>query len=132
MSDQIALGARGCPCGRSFAPLTTLEGRQEDVLELPTATGGRTRVHPNLFHRLLDDVSVAGWQVTQRSDRLQVHLAGLPRGHTPESVHAAVAAALTEAGVLNIPVENSVVAELERTRLGKVSLVTALKPSTDR
>ncbi|GAA4763934.1 hypothetical protein [Citricoccus nitrophenolicus] len=102
------------------------------MLELPTATGGRTRVHPNLFHRLLDDVSVAGWQVTQRSDRLQVHLAGLTRGHTPESVHAAVAAALTEAGVLNIPVENSVVAELERTRLGKVSLVTALKPSTDR
>ncbi|GEO93631.1 hypothetical protein KFL01_29370 [Kocuria flava] len=59
LSDRVALAERRCPCGRSFRQLAAVEGRQEDVLELPT-TSGRTQVHPNVFHRVLDEVSGAG------------------------------------------------------------------------
>ena len=51
---------------------------------------------------------------------------GLVPGHTTESVRERVAAALAEAGVVDTPVQVNVVANLDRTRLGKVRLVWAL------
>lgn len=39
ISDSIRLGGRGCPCGRSFALLESIEGRQEDILHLPGRHG---------------------------------------------------------------------------------------------
>ncbi|MUN63770.1 phenylacetate--CoA ligase family protein [Kocuria sediminis] len=129
MSDRVALGPRGCRCGRSFARLETIEGRREDMLECPGA-GGPVRVHPNVFHRVLDEVSVAGWQVAQRPDGLRVRVAGLAPGHTVESVRAGVAGALAATGVVDTPVDVGVVTELKRTRLGKAPLVQALQRST--
>ena len=129
MSDRLAVGGRGCACGRSFARLEALEGRREDVLELPGA-GGRVRVHPNVFHRVLDEVSVAGWQVVQLSDGLRVRVAGLVPGRSIESVRDGVTADLAAAGVVGTPVQVSVVEHLERTRLGKAPQVQALKRST--
>ena len=67
-----------------------------------------------------------GWQVVQHPGRLQVQSVGLVPGHTTESVRERVAAALAEAGVVDTPVQVNVVANLDRTRLGKVRLVWAL------
>ncbi len=99
------------------------------MLELPGA-GGRVRVHPNVFHRVLDEVSVAGWQVVQLSDGLRVRVAGLVPGRSVESVRDGVTADLAAAGVVGTPVQVSVVEHLERTRLGKAPQVQALKRST--
>ncbi|TQJ38152.1 putative adenylate-forming enzyme [Arthrobacter sp. SLBN-112] len=126
MSDTVRLGRRGCPCGRSFTILEEIEGRIEDVLQLPGRTGV-AHVHPNVFHRVLDQAAVAGWQVVQEPSGLRVLLAGLTPGQSVEGIRAAVADALLTAGALHTPVDVKVVAQLERTALGKAPMVRALR-----
>lgn len=124
LTDRVAVDGRGCPCGRSFARLTAVEGREEDVLMLPGAAG-EVRIHPNLFHHALDDMTIGGWQVIEDEAGLRVLLVGLAASVTADGVRAAVAAALREAGVAGIPVTVLVVDAVERTPLGKAPLVLA-------
>ena len=126
MSDRVAVGGRGCPCGRSFALLTGIEGRQEDVLALP-GLAGQVSIHPNVFHNVLDEVTLAGWQVVQESGGLRVLLVGLAPQASVETVQAGVVLALTSAGVVGTGVTVQLVEALQRTPLGKAPLVRALK-----
>ncbi|PVZ60859.1 phenylacetate--CoA ligase family protein [Arthrobacter sp. H-02-3] len=125
MSDRVGLGGRGCPCGRSFALLQTVEGRVEDVLLLP-GRQGPVSVHPNVFHNVLDKAAVAGWQVIQEPSALRVLLVGLARDHSVERVHAELVAALTSSGVVGTQLDVQVVESVERTALGKAPLVRGL------
>ena len=126
MSDSVKLGGRGCPCGRSFTVMEDIEGRIEDVLDLP-GRSGPLRVHPNVFHHVLDQAATAGWQVLQEAHGLRVLLAGVRAGNTIEGIRAAVADALTAAGVVGTPVDVTVVDQLERTPLGKAPFIRRLK-----
>ncbi|MCO4253450.1 hypothetical protein [Pseudarthrobacter raffinosi] len=88
MSDTVRLGGRGCPCGRPFTLLEDIEGRIEDVLQLP-GKEGEVSVHPFVFHHALDQAALAGWQVIQEHSGLRVLLAGLapeppPRESAPQ------------------------------------------------
>jgi len=126
MSDRVGVGGRGCPCGRSFALLTGIEGRVEDVLLLP-GLKGLVSVHPNVFHNVLDEVALAGWQVIQEPSGLRVLLVGLAPSVSAEGVHAGVVSALMSAGVVGTSVNVQLVEAVERTALGKAPLVRALK-----
>ena len=125
MSDTVSLGGRGCPCGRAFTILEGIEGRIEDVLQLP-GRAGRVDVHPIVFHHVLDHAADAGWQVIQETYGLRVLVAGLAPGASTEWVRTAVAGALTDAGVVDTEVEVHVVERLERTALGKAPFVRGL------
>lgn len=122
MSDTVRLGGRGCLCGRSFSILEGIEGRIEDVLQLP-GTAGKVNVHPIVFHHVLDQAGSAGWQVIQEPSGLRVLLAGLAPGASTEGVRSAVAGALKDAGVVDTPVDVQLVEHLERTALGKAPFV---------
>jgi phenylacetate-coenzyme A ligase PaaK-like adenylate-forming protein len=128
MSDTVRLGDRGCPCGRPFTLLEDIEGRIEDVLHLP-GKAGSVNVHPIVFHHVLDQATATGWQVIQEPSRLRVLLAGLAPGASPEGVRAAVADALTAAGVVQTGVDVHMVDHLERTPLGKAPFVRGLTGS---
>lgn len=125
MSDTVRLGGRGCPCGRSFTLLEDIEGRIEDVLHLPGKTG-LVNVHPIVFHHVLDEAALAGWQVIQEPSGLRILLAGLASGSSVEGVRAAIGGALAEAGVVQIGVDVYVVEHVERTALGKAPFVRGL------
>ena len=126
MSDTVRLGGRGCPCGRSFTLLEDVEGRIEDVLDMQ-GSAGPVRVHPLVFHHVLDQAAAGGWQVVQEPARLRVLLAGLAAGNSPQAVQAAVAGALRAAGVVGTPVDVDVVSQLERTPSGKAPFVRRLR-----
>jgi phenylacetate-coenzyme A ligase PaaK-like adenylate-forming protein len=125
MSDRVGIGAPGCPCGRSFALLQAVEGRVEDVLLLP-GRQGPVSVHPNVFHSVLDEATVAGWQVIQEPSALRVLLAGLAKGVPVELVRSKLAAGLTSSGVVGMQLDIHVVESIERTALGKAPLVRGL------
>ena len=127
MSDTIRLDGRGCPCGRSFALLEDVEGRMEDVLQLQ-GNNGLVPVHPNVFHKVLDDVASSGWQVIQEAAVLRILVAGLMPGRSTGSIEAAVAAALAGAGASPLRIDVQVVDRLERTALGKAPFVRAFRP----
>ena len=125
MSDRVGIGAPGCPCGRSFALLQAVEGRVEDVLLLP-GRQGPVSVHPNVFHSVLDEATVAGWQVIQEPSALRVLLAGLAKGVPVELIRSKLAAGLTSSGVVGMQLDIHVVESIERTALGKAPLVRGL------
>lgn len=131
MSDSISLGGRGCPCGRSFALLQNIEGRLEDILQLP-GRQGTVNIHPNVFHHVLDQAASSGWQVVQEPARLRILLAGITPGTSIEGVQTAVAGALTAAGAAPLPLEVGVVEHLDRTPLGKAPFVRAWTTGKDR
>ena len=125
MSDTVRLGGRGCPCGRSFTVLEDIEGRIEDVLQLP-GKAGAVNVHPIVFHHVLDQAAEAGWQVIQETYGLRILMAGLAPEASIQGVSTAVAGALKDAGVVDTHVNVQVVERLERTALGKAPFVRGL------
>ena len=126
MSDTVRLGGRGCPCGRSFMLMEDIEGRIEDILHLPGRTG-TVAVHPIVFHHVLDQAGLAGWQIIQEPGKLRVLLAGLTPGSSLEAVRAGMRTALSEAGAIQSGVDVRIVDHLERTALGKAPFVRGMK-----
>ena len=98
MTDRVRLANQRCPCGLTFRLLDSIEGRTDDVLDVPTPGGGVVRVHPVVFHQVLDLLDAAGWQVRQHEDQLRVLVAGPGPGFDPAGAERAVQAALTTAG----------------------------------
>lgn len=126
LSDRIVIGGRGCPCGRSFALLEAVEGRAEDVVLLPGAEKD-VRVHPNVFHNVLDEAWLTGWQVVQeRRDRLRILVTGPGPAASEEDLEARLRSALARAGAVGVHVRVRRVESIPRTALGKTPLVRTL------
>ncbi len=67
LGDISTLDERPCPCGRTLPLLTALQGRADDIIELPS---GR-RIHPVLLSTLVgEEQQIWQFQVVQRSERL--------------------------------------------------------------
>jgi len=125
MSDTIALSEASCPCGRKFGLLRAVEGRIEDVLDLPAAHGGQVAIHPNVFHRVLEPLPVRQWQVEQGADVLTVRIVLGQATVEPASIGAALARELTAAGSASVPIRVEIVAAVAKTALGKAPLIKA-------
>lgn len=128
MSDRVALSNETCPCGLPFALLSTIEGRAEDILQLPAASGGMISVHPNVFHRVLEPAPVREWQVIQQADRLRVLLVNPSATLVTADVAREIDRALRNAGVEPPPIAVELADGVTRTALGKAPLIRALRP----
>lgn len=118
MSDRVKALVGGCADGLPFALIGGVEGRQEEVLTLAGLT-----VHPNVFHRALERVDVAGWQVIDEGGRLRVLLARPAPGVDPVAVERSVMSALGAVGVRGVAIEVESVEAIPQTALGKAPLV---------
>lgn len=124
MSDRVALGGE-CDCGRPFALVRGVEGREEDVLRL-RGEHAPIVIHPNVSHRVLEAAPVKAWQVVQEEeDRLRVLVAG-----ASEDVARTIERALTDdlrarGALAEVEVER--VDVMPRTALGKAPLVRAMR-----
>ena len=124
MSDSVALAAEhDCPCGRPYALLGGIQGREQEALRFPTGDGAGRGVQPIVFHHVMDRVSAAGWQIIQRPDGLEVLLAQPHEVDQPALV-TNLKAALTAQGVVTPTVWIREVAAITRTALGKAPLIT--------
>lgn len=127
MSDRVALGAESCDCGLPFALLSSIEGRAEDILQLPTPLGSTISVHPNVFHRVLEPLPAREWQVVQEPERLRVLVVEPHADLALESVRREVEASLRAAGVAPPPIAVELASAVTRTTLGKAPLVRGLR-----
>jgi phenylacetate-coenzyme A ligase PaaK-like adenylate-forming protein len=123
MTDRVRLAAGSPPCGMPFALLESIEGRTDDVLTLPAAGGGTVRVHPVVFHQVLDLLDGAGWQVRQENGGLRVLVASPAGRFDPHAIEVAVRRALAAAGANSPPVEASSVDTIPAGAAGKRPLV---------
>ena len=130
MTDRVRLSSRSCPCGRPFPLMETVDGRTDDMLELPGRDGGTVGVHPVVFHRELDLLDATGWQVRQREGQLDIQVAGAGPGFDPTGTEQALHAALAAANVAPLLLRVSVVDTILAGAAGKRPLILALQPST--
>ena len=100
MSDRVQALVGACPDGLPYALIGGVEGREEEVLTLAGVT-----VHPNVFHRALERLDVAGWQVIEEGGRLRILLARPASGLDPAAVGLAVTSALESVGVRGIAID---------------------------
>jgi phenylacetate-CoA ligase len=118
LTDRVRLAPEAATDLGPFSTIVAgVEGRTEDVLQLPGADGQLARVHPNLFHAVLDD-SPGPWQVVAHPDGLEILTTSEPNGlpaHLEQALAAAGAAPRTLL-VRRVP-------DIPRTALGKAPLV---------
>ncbi|MFZ5482028.1 MAG: phenylacetate--CoA ligase family protein [Myxococcota bacterium] len=100
LDDRVRPSAEPCGCGRPYATIDGIEGRADEVLELPAAAGGTLAIHPVLFHQVLEPVSAHGWQVVANGDAITVLVAHPVAPFDPRALAAALCRRLREAGVL--------------------------------
>ena len=125
LSDRLRLAAEPCRCGRPFALVDSIEGRTEDVLQLPAATGGAVTVHPLVFHRVMDTAPASGWQIVQEADGLTVLLSGVRDGFADATLADALRQALIVQGVIAPPITVRRVPTIPQTAAGKAPLIKA-------
>ena len=123
MSDRVTALGGSCPDGLPYALMGGIEGRQEEVLTLAGVA-----VHPNVFHRGLEGLNVAGWQVIDEGGRLRILLMRSTSSLDLDAAGRAVTSALEGVGVRGIPVQMQVVDAIPRTALGKAPLIRLEPP----
>jgi phenylacetate-CoA ligase len=75
LGDLATLDTTPCACGRSFARLTSVEGRADDVLRLPGVAGSTVAVHPIAIRSPLAAVpELRRYKVVHDRDGLHVRL----------------------------------------------------------
>src|SRR5919107_1191458 len=124
MSDSVRPGTSPqCPCGRPFALIDGIQGREEDVLRFPAAAGGQVWVQPIVFPRVMDAVPAGGWQVVQGPERLSVLLSGVRGGFTAAALADSLRRELESQGARVPPVKVERVQAIPRTAFGKAPLI---------
>ncbi len=123
VSDSLRMSDFPCACGRSFQLVDGLQGRHEDVLHFPTKDGSEISIHPNVFHEVMDAVSVSGWQIVQQGNTLRILLSGSQRDENDALLSKALSAALTAKGASIPEIQIEHVEAIPRTVSGKAPLI---------
>src|SRR5215208_2298524 len=130
INDSVRVSAEPHNCGLPFAVLESIQGRVEDSLTLPAASGGQVLIRPLVINRIMDIVPVSGWQVIEQADHgLVVLLTGARNGLTDESLVNQISNSLMQEGARVPYIHIQRVVEIPKTAAGKAPLIKAFKPS---
>jgi putative adenylate-forming enzyme len=123
MSDSIQLAEdQRCPCGRPYALITGIQGREQEALDFPTPEGEVRSIQPIVFHHIMDAISAAGWQINQTLDGLEVLLAQ-PHDLDRWGLEANLKSVLERQGITPPSIQIREVNAIPRTALGKAPLI---------
>lgn len=129
LSDSVRLAAKLSGSGMPFAMIDGIQGRTEDILHLPAASGGEVAVHPITFHHVLDSLPVSGWQVIQEENGLRVLLSGAMNDANDAQLVDAITGNLTKQRVLAPRISVQHVAVIPKNATGKTPLIRAYNPA---
>jgi putative adenylate-forming enzyme len=123
IEDRVRFSSEPCPCGRPFKLIDSIEGRMQEVLSFPRAGGGEVRIHPLLFHTLLDMLPVSGWQVVQETNGLHILLAQVHASLDDSQIESQVQNALMAQDAVVSLIQVHQVDAIPQTIAGKAPLV---------
>jgi len=130
LSDSVAMSADPCPCGRPFSMLKDVQGRQEDMLQVPDAHGHPIMIHPNLFHGVMEGFPLKQWQIVQEPGGLRVLIQAEANGQLVFHLRTTIATALSMTGATVQGIEIERVQEIQKTAIGKRKLIVAMSQSS--
>lgn len=117
LNDLVTLSPDPCPCGRPFPLLRSIEGRSDDVLEMPARDGGTVKVHPLTLRSPLAGVAaLSEYRIVYVADELRVEavLAGTNGRQACGEIETRLEAALAERGVQVLSIRVESVTEIPR------------------
>ena len=126
VSDVVALEPEPCLCGRTLVRTRAIEGRRNEVLELP-GRDGAVAVHPLQFALLTRDREVREFQVVQEGESLLILVVARPSASSELEgrLRGAVSRRLAELGVREPRISVERRENLARSAGGKLQLVVA-------
>ncbi|MDQ6748833.1 MAG: hypothetical protein M3010_12105 [Candidatus Dormibacteraeota bacterium] len=96
---------------------------------MANARGDLVTVQPIVFHRVMEAVAAAEWQVVQTADGLDVLIAGARDGFSAAALVGGLQRELGTHGVAPLPIQVVQVAAIPRSAIGKAPLIRANRAS---
>ena len=127
LADVMTLDPEPCPCGRTLRRTASIDGRADDVLQLPGGHGP-IAVHPVQFSVVTADRDVREFQVVQQGERLVLRVVlrdGAAADEATGRLRERVTARLTALGAREPDIQIETCAQLERPAGGKLQMVVA-------
>lgn len=122
VSDMVTVTDDPCECGRPHARITSIEGRREELLQLPARDGGTVTIHAGILRSpLVGTAGVRQFQIVNRPDGLSIRVSTNHDKSTEEIltvVRQEIQIALAKAGVAAGKFEVEVVNNIERVGTG--------------
>jgi phenylacetate-CoA ligase len=128
IEDSVRISKETCPCGRPTKLIESIQGRLQDVLSFPTKDGKTVKIHPLVFHNIIDVMPVSGWQVVQEVDGLHILLSGLHGTVDDEQLKSLIQKALSMQNVATPDITIQRVTTIPQTIAGKTPLVKSNLP----
>lgn len=126
ISDRIALQRSRCACGRPYARIAELGGRQGDVLRLPGRDGRTIEIAPAQITSCLRGSAVRQWQLVVAPGSIGIHCL-CPEGEfQPAEIIGRLTALLEQRGAAVPPISAERVDQVARGATGKSRLVTTI------
>ena len=112
LDDLVTASPEPCPCGRPFPLLAAIEGRSDDILELPARGGGTTKVPPvTLRSPLAGIAALSEYRILYRAGELRVEavFSDTDGRQACHEIESSLAAALAESGAQPPPIDLTLV-----------------------
>ncbi len=127
LTDRVTFAAEPCRCGLPFKLIASVDGRSDDLLRMAGIAQPTVRVHPVLFHRVLEPLPAHGWQVRQERSGLRVLLSRPAPELRDDEVRTELERALAAARVRPVPIVIEHVERIPSGAAGKRPLVVAAR-----
>jgi phenylacetate-CoA ligase len=126
LSDRIVVEPSPCKCGKPYARIREVGGRQGDVVHLPGRDGADVTIAPAQIAACLRGSPVKQWQLRVTPDGVSIACVCEASEFQEADVLGRLGALLTASGAQFLEIRASRADRLERTPTGKVKLVTTL------
>ena len=128
VTDVMTFADEPCACGRTLTRVKSIEGRTDDVLDLPGQNGRRVPIVPLQFGVVTADPAVREFQVVGGDERVLLRLVlrdDADADAATDRLRSKVCDRLSAAGVDSPAVEVELLDALERSPAGKLPVVVA-------
>jgi phenylacetate-CoA ligase len=128
LEDSVRMAKDMCPCGRPFPLIDDIQGRIQEVIHLEGKSGGLVAIQPIFFHVIMESIPSEGWQVVQESRRsLRISVLHPGAGLDEAGLKQSITSGLVKQGAVEPSIELDYPSSLQRTSIGKVAPVKAMK-----
>ena len=119
LSDRIVIEPSACACGKPYARIREVGGRQGDVVRLPGRDGADVTIAPAQITTRLRGSPVKQWQLRVTPDGLSIACVCEASEFQEADVLRRLGALLTASGAQSVAIRATQVDRLERTPTGK-------------
>jgi len=128
ITDSVRFAAQPVDCRLPFQTIDGVQGRLEDVLMMRGNGNQAVRVHPNVFHDIMDAVPNNGWQIVEEQDALRLSLVPSRESIDLALVRQRIASALEAQNVAVPALHIEQVESIPKSASGKTPLIRARRP----